>query len=48
LLEALREPRYPDELVAAGLGNPGELAALLVASEVRGLVRRLADGRYVA
>ncbi len=48
LLEALREPRYPDELVAAGLGNPAEVAALLVASEVRGLVRRLPDGRYVA
>lgn len=46
LLEALREPRYPDELVAARLGTAATVNAVLVALEVRGLVRRLADGRY--
>jgi DNA processing protein len=46
LLEALREPRYPDELVAARLGSAAAVNALLVALEVRGLVRRLQDGRY--
>ncbi len=46
LLEALREPRYPDDLVATGLGNVATVNALLVGLEVRGLVRRLSDGRY--
>lgn len=48
LVEALREPRYPDELVAAGLGPPAAVNALLVALEVRGLVQRMSGGRYVA
>jgi len=48
LLEALREPRYPDELVAAGLGPAAAVNSLLVALEVRGLVRRMSGGRYVA
>jgi len=46
VLELLREPRYPDELVAAGAGPASAVAALLVALEVRGLVRRLPGGRY--
>jgi DNA processing protein len=48
VLEALREPRYPDELVAAGFGAAASVNALLVALEVRGLVHRLPGGRYVA
>ncbi len=48
LLEALREPRYPDELVLYGLGGVAAVNALLVALEVRGWVQRLPDGRYAA
>lgn len=48
LLQALREPRYPDELVAAGFGGASEVNALLVALEVRSLVHRMPGGRYVA
>lgn len=48
LLQALREPRYPDELVAAGFGGASAVNALLVALEVSGLVHRMADGRYIA
>ncbi len=46
LLEALREPRYLDELVAARLGSAAAVNALLLTLEVRGLVHRLSDGRY--
>lgn len=48
VLDALWEPRYPDELVAAGLGGASAVNALLVALEVRGLVRRMPGGRYAA
>ncbi len=48
VLDCLREPRFPDELVSAGVGTAGAVNALLVALEVRGLVRRLAGGRYVS
>ncbi|MDR7514355.1 MAG: DNA-processing protein DprA [Armatimonadota bacterium] len=48
VLECLREPRFPDELVGAGLGTAGAVSALLVSLEVRGLVQRLPGGRYVS
>ena len=48
VLECLREPRFPDELVGAGLGTAGAVNALLVSLEVRGLVQRLPGGRYVS
>jgi DNA processing protein len=46
LVDLLEEPRYLDELVRATGRAPAAVAALLVALEVRGVVRRLAGGRY--
>ncbi|MDR5708268.1 MAG: DNA-processing protein DprA [Armatimonadota bacterium] len=47
LVALLEEPCHLDELVRATGQHPAAVAALLVALEVRGIVRRLAGGRYV-